>query len=145
MNSDEIIKQKITAIMIVEVMGRPKEHLIETLEKIASDINNEPGVEVVEKRINEPKLVKDQKDLFSTYAEIEVEVEQSLHLPYLTLKYMPAHIDVVEPENIKMNAAMLTDMLNGISGKLHKYDEVAKVLQMEKKILLNKIKELEKK
>jgi hypothetical protein len=143
MNSDEIIKQKITAIMIVEVMGRPKEHLVETLEKISSDINNEPGVEVIDKKINEPHLVKDQKDLYSTYAEIEVKVEQALHLPYLVFKYMPAHIDVVEPENIKMNAPMFTDMLSGLTGKLHKYDEVARVLQMEKQILTNKVKALE--
>lgn len=137
--------QKISAILIIEVMGRPKEHLVETLEGIIKNIDDEKGVSVVEKKIAEPKEVEKQKDLFVTHAEIEVEVNEALILSTLTFKYMPAHITVVEPENIKLPNHGYSDILSEVTRRLHKYDEVARVIQMEKAILEKKIKELESK
>ena len=87
MSSDEIIKQDITAIMILEVMGRPKEHLIETLEDLIKKVGEEKGVTIIEKKLHEPTEVKDQKDLFTTYAEVEVEVEQALQLAILMFTF----------------------------------------------------------
>lgn len=143
MSSSE--NQKITAILIIEVMGRPKEHLVEALEGIIKNIDAEKGVSVIEKKIAEPKEIEKKKDLFVTHTEIEVEVEDVLLLSTLTFKYMPAHITVVEPENIKLPNHGYSDILSEITRRLHKYDEVARVIQMEKGILEKKVKELESK
>ncbi|MBN2893340.1 MAG: hypothetical protein JXL97_15820 [Bacteroidales bacterium] len=139
MNSDEIIKQKITAILVIEVMGRPKEHLIETLEKIVSDISNEKNVKINEKKIHEPINVKDKEDLFSSYAEIEVEIEEASTLSILAFKYMPAHIEVIEPEMLKMTAYQYGDILSELIRRLHKYDELLRVMQMEKNMYAKKL------
>lgn len=141
MSSDEIIQQKITAIMIIEVMGRPKEHLMETLEKITTDISNEKNVKINEKTINEPVPVKDKDDIFSSYAEIEVEVGEASTLSMLVFKYMPAHIEVLEPETLKMTAYQYADILSELVRRLHKYDELLRVLQMERNTYAHKLKE----
>ena len=44
----------ISAVMIIEVMGTPPEHLNETLEIIIKKIDEEKGVSVITKKINEP-------------------------------------------------------------------------------------------
>ena len=136
---------KITAMMIIEVMGRPKEHLIEILEKMGNDIDNEKDITVVEKKIAEPTLVKDKTDLFTTFMEVEVETTSAMNLFVLMFKYSPAHVEILEPESIVLSNHNLTEALNEVTRRLHKYDEIARVIQMEKQVLENKIKALESK
>ncbi len=138
--------KKIRASLILEILGRPPEHLVKTLEDLINKINEEKGVKVENKKIHETKLVKDQKDLYTTYAEIEIEVENIMQLLGLIFRYMPAHIEIVSPENITLQNNNLNEVVNEIARRLHQYDEVARVLQNEKIILERKLREvLEKK
>jgi len=130
----------IRAIMILEVLGRPPEHLTETLEKLAKEIDEEKGVDVKEKKINEPILMKDQKEFYTSFMEIEVEVEEILILAILMFKYMPAHIEIITPELIILSNNGWNDVLNELTRRLHGYDEMARVLQAEKNILEKKLK-----
>ena len=139
----------ITAILIVEVIGKPPEHLTETLNNIISKIDEEKGVEVKEKKLNEPVLMKDSKNpkenlkgFYISFAEIEVEVEEILHLAILMFKYMPAHIEIISPELIALTNNGWNDILNELTRRLHGYDEVARVIQVEKSILEKKLREL---
>lgn len=137
MNSD-----KINAIMIVEVIGKPAEHLVETLKDIISKISEESGVEVTRSRINEPVLLKDQKDFYSSFADIEIEADTMKTLSRLMFRYMPAHVDVLYPEKLSIDNNDFGEMMNDILKTLHGYDEVARVIEVEKKILENKLKQL---
>ena len=53
---------------------------------------------------------------------------------------MPAHIDITYPENIKMSNYGFGAILNELARRLHGYDEVTRVVQMEKNILEKKLK-----
>lgn len=132
----------INAIIILEIIGKPSEYLTETLNKIISQIDEEKGVNIKEKKVNEPVLMKDQKDFYTSFAEVEVEVEGILHLVMLMFKYMPAHIEIISPEVITLTNNGWNEILNELARRLHGYDEVARVLQMEKSILEKKLKEL---
>lgn len=133
---------KIIAMLILDIVGRPKEHLVETLEKIIGEMDKEKGVIIKSKEIKEPTLMKDQKNFYTTFAEIEVEVEDVLYLAILMFKYMPAHIEIISPEIIALSNNGLNDIFNELVRRLHGYDEVARMMQMEKNGLLKKIKEL---
>ena len=136
----------IEAAIIIEVIGKPPEHLKETLENLIKKIDEEKGVKVKKKKINEPAEMKDNKGFYTSFAEIEVEVEEVLHLAVLMFKYMPAHIEILSPEIIKLSNNGWNDILNELTRRLHGYDEVARIIQIEKKILEKKLKEvLEKK
>ena len=134
--------KKIRAVMILEVIGKPPEHLIETLENISKDIDGEKGVQVIEKEINEPILMKEQKEFYTSFAELEVEVEEIAHLAALMLKYMPAHVEIISPELIALTNNGWNDILNEIVRRLHGYDEIARIIQTEKTILEKKVREL---
>src|SRR3989344_5353488 len=90
----------IKAILILEIIGKPKEHLVETLESLINKMDSEPGVKVIEKKIQEPVIMKDNKDFFTTFAEVEVEVSGVMDLVILMFQYMPAHIEIIYPELI---------------------------------------------
>ena len=134
--------KKIRAVMILEVIGKPPEHLTETLEGITTNIDNEKGVCIVEKKINEPVSMKENKEFYTSFAEIEVEVEEIMRLAALMLKYMPAHIEIISPEFIAITNNDWNDILNEIVRRLHGYDEVARIIQTEKIILEKKLREL---
>jgi hypothetical protein len=138
MNSDK----QISVRMIIEIAGRPPEHLTETLNNLIKKIDEEKGVSVEDKIIHEPVLMKDQKDFYTSFAEVEIKIEEISILTGLALKYMPAHLEIIEPELIAFTNAGWNDLFNEVLRRLHHYDEVARVIQTEKMILENKLKSL---
>ena len=139
-------KAKIKAVMIIEVIGRPKEHLIETLGSLIKQVDEEEGVNVKEKKISKPILMKGQKNFYTSFAEIEIEVEEILRLAVLMFKYMPSHIEIISPELIALTNNGWNDIFNELTRRLHGYDEIARVLQVEKDTLEKKLIEtMEKK
>lgn len=139
MSSGEV---KVRAAIILDVIGKPPEHLIESLERIIDEIDEVKGITVKTKEIKVPTLMKDQKDFYTTFAEIEVEVEDILYLTILLFKYMPAHIEIISPEIIALTNNGLNDILNELVRRLHGYDEIARILQAEKAVMLKKIQEI---
>jgi len=137
--------KSVRAVMIIEVIGKPPEHLTETLENIAKQIGEEKGVSLKEKKINEPKSMEDNEEFYTSFAEIEVEVDEMLYLVMLMFKYMPAHIEVISPETINLSNHDWGDVLNETTRRLHGYDEIARVVQVEKEILEKKLREALKK
>ncbi len=132
----------IRAMLILDVIGRPPQHLVESLEKITEEMEKEKGVKIIGKNIKEPTVMKDNKEFYTTFSEIEVEVEDILYLAILMFKYMPAHVEVISPETISLSNNGWSDILSELVRRLHSYDEVARILQIEKQELLKKIQEL---
>jgi len=132
----------IKALMIIEVIGKPPEHLVKTLNDLIKKIDEEDGVKVIEKKVNEPILMKEQKDFFASFAEIEVEVETIMHLVGLMFKFMPAHIEIIYPEKIVLENNGWNEILNELARKLHGYDEVARIIEIEKNVLEKKLRTL---
>jgi hypothetical protein len=140
--SSENNTKKVRAVLLLEVLGRPVEHLKETLEKMIKEIGAEKGVTVLDKRINDPKELEERKEFFTTFAELEVEVEEILYLAILIFKYMPAHVEIMEPELVTLSNNDCNDLFNELARRLHGYDEVARVLQMQNKQIQEKAKKL---
>jgi len=134
--------KKIRVILILEVIGRPPEFLTETLQDMIKKISEEKGVKVVDKKINPPVLMKDQKDFYTSFAEVEVEVESLISATILMFKYMPAHVEVVSPQNISMTNADFDDILNEVTRRLHGYEEIVRIMQNEKMVLEAKLRGL---
>jgi hypothetical protein len=146
-NSDKPSKQEswkkiIRSTIILEIIGKPKEHLVKTLEDIIKQINEEQGVCVTGKKINEPVLMKDTKELYTTFAEVELEIEDILYLAVIMFKYMPAHIEVISPELIALTNNGWTDILSELTRRLHSYEEIARIMQIQNSKIQNKLKEL---
>ena len=139
MNSTDETKG-IKALLIIDVIGKPPEHLTETLNNIIKKIDDEKGVDVISKKLNEPTLMKDQKNFYTSFVEVEVEVEEIFGLIILMFKYMPAHIEIIYPELIALTNNGWNDVLNELTRRLHGYDEIARIVNVEKSILEKKLR-----
>jgi hypothetical protein len=134
--------EKIITAMILEVMGRPKEHLPEVLRDIIAKMDSEKGIKVVSNEIHEPVEIKDKKDLFTTFAEIEVHADDIFSLAVLMFKFMPSHIEIINPEVLALTNNKWNQILNELATRLHQYDEVVRILQVEKAVLEQQIRRL---
>ncbi len=134
--------EKINAIMILEAIGKPAEHLTTALNNLVGEVEKEKGVIVLNKILNEPAVMKDRKDLYTAFVELEIEVEEILHIAILMFKYMPSHIEIISPELIALTNNGWNDLFNELTRRLHGYDEVARVIQIEKNILEKKLRDL---
>ncbi len=134
--------KKIHSILIIDVMGAPKEYLHETLQNIINSIKEEKGVKILESHINEAQEIKEKKDFFTNFAEIEVETDSISILSMLMFKYMPAHLEVIYPEDLNVKNHTLNEVLNELVRRLHGYDNLARIFQYEKAQLMAEIKQL---
>ena len=132
----------ISVNLIIEVVGKPPEHLVETLNGIIKKIDEEKGVKVLRKKINVPIPMKDRSDFFTSFAEIEIEIEEILQLAMVAMKYMPAHVEIVYPELIALTNNGWNEIFQEFLAQLHGYDEITRITQVEKKILENQLKRI---
>ena len=138
MNSEN----KINALLIFEILGRPPEHIAEFLKDIIKKVGSEKGVSIKYEKIHDPKEIEEEKGFYTTFAEVELELEEIFNLIVIMFKYMPAHVEISSPEKLQISNNKLNEFFNELARRLHSYDEVARVLQTEKNILENKLKEI---
>jgi hypothetical protein len=134
--------KNIRAAIILEVVGKPPEHLKTTLEDLIKQIDEHEGVKVVEKRIHEPVTIKERDDFFTTFADVELEVDHIEKLVGIMFKFMPANVEIIYPEVVALTNSSWTEFLSELTRRLHGYDEVARILTVEKDVLEKKLKSL---
>lgn len=141
---------KIRTILILEILGRPKEHLVKNFEEIIEKLGNEEGVKIIEKTVHEPKKIEDPEDefakkgeIFTSFSEIEVEFNDLNDLIRVIFNYMPSNIEIVSPEKLNLSNVTLSELLTGIILRLHKYDEIAKRVLFEREEMIKKLREIQ--
>ena len=134
-----MVEQKIRAIMMIEVAGRPPEYLAESIGAHINKLNSVKDVRLVNSKISKPAIVDSSKDLYSCFAEVEVETTGLINLMDLVFDFMPSSIEIIEPVDLELNCQEVTMFMNDLAGRLHKYDEVAKIAGFQIQDLKNKL------
>ena len=134
--------EQISAKFILEILGRPAEHLTTALEELIAKIGTEKGIVLVSKKINKPTPVEKAENLWTAFADIELKFETLPHFFNAVMTYMPAHVEVFDPESLKFNTFQLNELANFVVAKLHNYDALAKRLMGEREILIRKLEHL---
>jgi hypothetical protein len=136
-------KERIRAILIFEVLGRPKEYIEEVMKKFLETMSERKEVELISKQILEPKKVENAKDVYTIVAETEFYFKDIETLLGFMLDTMPASIEIIEPTQLTFDLPRINAFMNDYLTKLHQYDDVYKKLKLEREILIRKLIELE--
>lgn len=107
---------KVLAKVIIEVVGKPKEHVEESIKIVLDNIKKEKGIKPIKMKIFKPKEVD---SLFSSFAELELEFESPAYLMGLCFDYMPSSVEIIRPEELSLNSADLAGLMNDMLLKLH--------------------------
>jgi len=140
---DKSVKPMLKTRLIIEVVGFPEEHINETTRLIAEKFGE--GVKEIKvsksamreatKISIDPKKPAEEGKFFSGFVEIECDVLDIAALTGIVFDWMPASIEVVEPEMTLEKASDLNAVLNDLCARLHQYDSVIKVLKSQNVIL----------
>jgi hypothetical protein len=122
---------------IIEILGKPKEHVFETIKKFINNIKNDENYNLEEEFIDEPVEQEDQKGVFSTYAEIVFNVKDINQLISFCFDYMPSSVEIIDPEEFFISSKHLTDLLNDMQARLHQSEMLTKQLFEENKAFNN--------
>ena len=133
--------EKIKVHMILEILGRPIENVTQALHSLVQKISQEKGAVILEQTIHEPLPVKESKDLFTSFAELVLELD-SLSLYFgIMFAYMPANIEIISPEKIGLNNVELSQLGSKLIQRLHDYDAITKKMIYERDIFAGKLRE----
>ena len=65
----------LTAKFIIEIMGRPVEHLEKSLSELIDKMGSEKGTSILHKEIHKTKKVEKVDNLWTTFADVEMKFE----------------------------------------------------------------------
>src|SRR3989338_3755462 len=122
----------IRSIVIIEMVGKPKEHVEETLRSYMSTIKEDKDLAVLKEDYAE---TVEKEDLFSTFVELDLLTVDLPKLMYFCFDWMPSSIEIIEPEAFRFEANDVTDFLNDLQARLHNVDMSLKSIKSENSYL----------
>lgn len=137
------MSEEITAIIVIEVLGRPAEHVAGAINGLVEKFSAEKEVDIISKKIHEsrPAEVPDAK-LFVSFAELELKLPGLARLLEVCFAYMPSSVEIVKPAELRTKLNDVNAILNFLLARLHQYDAIAKRLSIENMIMKKKLSEL---
>ncbi len=119
---------------VIEVVGKPKEHVEESLKNYVSNLKKDERYNVISENYAEIKQQKDE-DFWACFVELEIKTLKAEDLTRFSFEFMPAIIEIVEPTELKFSQVEFSQYLNDLQAKLHNVDMIAKQAKMESESL----------
>lgn len=126
------------ALAIIEILGSPEEHVKKTMQMILDKVKQYPETKILNQKLFDPEKMGD-KHLWSTFAEISMEVKKVQTLTGFCFDFMPSSLEIIEPEELPMQHHAVSDVLNDLLARLHQYDMVLKNIHAENILLKKKL------
>lgn len=102
-----------------ELVGNPKEYVETAIRGYINNIKNDAEITVLSEDFGEAEEVPDSKGLWSTFVDTEMLIKKLDKLNWLCVNFMPANIEIIAPEELKVKDKDLTLWLNDWIAKLH--------------------------
>lgn len=134
----------IQCIMMFEIVGRPPAHISEALKLLLKGLGKEKDVLIIRKSLHKPKKSDKAKNLYSTFAEVDIALNGIKRLSEIVFDYMPSSIDVIEPSKIEIETMEANSFINDLSTKLHRHELMSKLLALERDKLKKEVDDLRK-
>jgi len=121
---------EITFRALMEVLGKPKEHVKESLDKYVAQLKASDKYTVLNEDYADVEKREDS-DLWATFVELEIKTDSIENLIMFCFEYMPSSIEVLAPAEFKLADQDVSHLLSNLQGRLHQIDMVAKQLKIE--------------
>jgi ketopantoate reductase len=129
---EEVEEGKILVRTIIEIVGKPKEHVDKSLKVVVEKIKEQKGLEVVDEKAFS---AEPHEKLFSAFVELGILFKNIDSLIGFCFDYMPSSIEIMDPEKIHFNSNEFAAVLNDMVGRLQQINVNATQTNIEKKSL----------
>ena len=130
--TEKLEEGKILCRTVIELLGKPKDYIVDTMHKYVEKIKQNKEIEVVKAEFSDPV---EKEGLFGMFVDLEAWFKHSETLIDFCFDYMPSSIEVVEPSRVTYTSNKLSNMFNDLQAKLHTIDMMLKNTVQENKIL----------
>ncbi|MBI2665906.1 hypothetical protein HYX12_04760 [Candidatus Woesearchaeota archaeon] len=128
------MQEKIVFRTIIEVLGKPKEHVEKALQGYIQKLKKDKDYKVIKESFAEVKK-REKEELWATFVELEVETENTGKIFNFCFDYMPSMIEVIRPKELFLEDLEISMILSDLQAKLHSVDMVAKEVKAENDFL----------
>ncbi len=112
MKEDAIKQGGVFAKLYFQIFGKSEKAVIDLAKGFSASLVKTPGIKLGATEIAPPEKAD---DYYSTYVEAYLVFERPSDLLEVVLDTTPFSIEVIEPENLTINAGKLTELLYTIS------------------------------
>lgn len=126
---------------IIEVLGKPQEHVENTMRGYLEKLTHDAKFKLISKNLAEIKK-NDNEELWTIFAEVEVKTTHVSHLTYFCLEYMPSVIEIISPQEVQLTDVDLSQFLSDLQARLHGIDMLAKQMRLENQLWRRNIHDL---
>ncbi|MBS3123601.1 hypothetical protein J4437_03110 [Candidatus Woesearchaeota archaeon] len=126
--------EKIVFRTIVEVLGKPQEHVEATMKDYVDKLKADKHYKILKEEFAEVKK-QEKEELWATFTELEIEIKEVGKLLNFCFDYMPSMLEVIEPAQLTLSDGDISMFLNDLQAKLHGIDMVAKQVKAESDIV----------
>ena len=105
-------------------------------EALRSQLNEmEKLGKIVESKISKPELIEKTKSWYSQFSEIEIMLDNPDKIFDILLDYMVNSVEIIAPDNLKINSQTYQDRLNDLAIKFRETEKAVLYLSARNKIL----------
>lgn len=105
-------------------------------EALRSQLNEmEKLGKIVESKISKPELIEKSKTWYSQFSEIEIMLNNPDKIFDILLDYMVNSVEIIAPDNLKINSQTYQDRLNDLAIKFRETEKAVLYLSARNKIL----------
>ena len=115
---------------VIEVLGKPQEHVDQSLQDYIQHLKESKQYKVVRTELA-PSRQQEGLELWAAFAEVEVQATKLEDLTAFCFEYMPSLIEILEPKDLHFNYSQLSEFLNDLQIRLHEIDMIAKQVKTE--------------
>ena len=135
--------------VVIELIGKPKEHIEKTMRGYVDKIKKEKDIEVIDERIADIRKIDTKakqegilKEVWATFAELEMVVKGPMTLTYFCFDYMPSSVEIIGPEKLSYSNLEMTEFFNDVQSRLHQLDVLVKQMKSEVIFLRKSVSDL---
>ena len=130
---ERLEKGHLLARVIIEMLGAPKEHIEKTLkdyiEKLKKDAKD---FEIVKAEFEE---AQEQGKFFSAFTEVDIWFHSPGALINFCFDSMPSSIDIIRPDDLKLESKEFSNFLNDLQAHIHELDAAVKKIKATNQLL----------
>jgi len=129
---DKVAEGRILTRIIIEIVGKPKEHVEKTLRVVIDKIKEQQDIKIVEEKLFDAEK---QEEMFSTFAELGILFKNMETLVGFCFDFMPSSVEILDPKKLGFESNDFAGLINDLLTRLHQIN--LKVVQnnFEKKAL----------
>ena len=125
MPEEKLIAEKthIRCKVIIEILGKPKEHVEKTLRMYVDNIKDDSDLIILNSEFSE---AVEKEKLWATFVELDMIIKGIPKLIAFCFDYMPSSIEISKPEEFVMRKSSVEDLINDLQARLHDVDMTVK-------------------